>query len=89
MVTESLLPLQQIQMEMTSQVTHWVLFSKQTCYFAHDFPCVNVSLYSTFLVREQMILKERGVGYQTLACKNRTLDSDTTVSRAAEYINTL
>lgn len=72
-MTELFLPLQQIQMEMTNQVTHWVLFSKQTCHFAHDFPCVNVSLYSTFLVREQMILKEREVGYQALAYKNRIL----------------
>lgn len=72
-VTDRLLPLQQIQMEMTSQVTDLLLFSKQTCYFAHDFLWVNVSLHYIFLARDQLALKERDVGYQALDCDTHIL----------------
>lgn len=52
------MPLWQTQVEMTGHAGHWVFFSKQTCYFAHDFSQGVVRFCSVFFARDYVVLNE-------------------------------
>lgn len=65
-----LLPLRKILMEMISQMTGWVQFSKQTYYFTHNFSWVNMSLYIPFQRPNGF---KSGTEYQALTCNTHIL----------------
>lgn len=72
-VNDQLLPFQQIQMETTSRVTDWALFSKQML-FCTRLP-LNKCESSLYLPcqRPSGFKRERDVGYQALACNTHIL----------------